>query len=162
MIKVLRETRPAPVDVQRRITRAGGTNPYGEPNFRVIWGQNRLDFYWRNPNRWHLEKWLAPEQCGNPRTWPEELGPFPARGEYEHCYTLEGPNGEFLQLTSEVVERLVRLVEYSRGFTIGERKAALRAREERKERQQENRDLDILDDALGPFAGGTQTHVFVP
>ena len=27
------------------------------------------------------------------------LGPYPSRGDYEHCFTLEGPRGEFVQLT---------------------------------------------------------------
>ncbi len=34
------------------------------------------------------------------------LGPYPARGDYEHCFTLEGPGGEFVQLTPTIVEQV--------------------------------------------------------
>src|SRR6266568_3689561 len=56
-------------------------------------------------NRWHIERWLPPEAYGSPRAWYTQtierengvsipaLGPYPSRGEYEHCFTLEGPRG---------------------------------------------------------------------
>ena len=37
MIRVTRETHDAPTDIQARVGRAGGTNCYGEANFRVVW-----------------------------------------------------------------------------------------------------------------------------
>jgi hypothetical protein len=133
MIRVIRETHDTPENVAHRLARAGGTNRYGEPNYRAIWGWNRLAWIGgkfedrdehgallrervelrKEPkypavNRWHVERWLPPETYGSPRAWYAQtierengisipaLGPYPSRGEYEHCFTLETPRGEFL------------------------------------------------------------------
>src|SRR6476646_9343734 len=41
-ILVLRETHETPENVARRLERAGGINRFGEPNYRAVWGWNRL------------------------------------------------------------------------------------------------------------------------
>jgi len=94
MIQVLRESKRAPADVAGRVTRAGGLNLYGRPNFRVVWGWSRLTWIggkWtdRDPHgnvvrevvelrrvpkylphdRWHLERWLPPALYGPPERW---------------------------------------------------------------------------------------------
>ncbi len=142
MILVVRETHATPQSVAHRLARAGGSNRFGDPNYRAVWGWNRLawiggKFEEHDPstgsflrevielrqepkypavNRWHIEKWLPPELYGSPRQWYAQtierengvctpaLGPYPSRGEYEHCFTLEGPRGEFLQLTPTIAE----------------------------------------------------------
>src|ERR1700733_3190472 len=50
-------------------------------------------------DRWHIERWLPPEAYGTPDEWAMRttevengiripaLGPYPSRGEYEHCFT---------------------------------------------------------------------------
>src|SRR2546430_613040 len=38
------------------------------------------------------------------------LGPYPSRGEYEHCFTLETPKGEFIQLTPTIAEHIARAI----------------------------------------------------
>jgi hypothetical protein len=74
---------------------AGGLNRFREPNYRAIWGWNRLawiggKFEERDSatgsllrevvelrqepnypavNRWHIEKWLPSETYGSPRAW---------------------------------------------------------------------------------------------
>ncbi len=48
------------------------------------------------------------------------LGPYPSRGDYEHCFTLEGPGGEFVQLTPAVARHVARAIEASRGVGVGE------------------------------------------
>lgn len=193
-----------PADVVERLTLAGGTNPFGEPNFRVVWGYDRvipIHGEWQDfetidvkmpdgkrklvrlktskietrmvpkylpGNRWHLEKWCPPEMYGTPETWSkagEEIigqqtidtsGPFPHRGEYELVLTLStdgGPNGEFIPLIPAVVEEIVKMVQASKDFTLGQRRAAIIQREERKEKLMVNRYQDILRDSLRPFAG---------
>jgi len=54
-------------------------------------------------DRWHIERWVPPEHYGSPEIWSDlttetengiriaALGPYPSRGEYEHCFTLAGP-----------------------------------------------------------------------
>jgi hypothetical protein len=151
MIQVLRETHEAPAAIQYRVARAGGTNIFGEPNFRVVWGWNRLTWIgglWedRDANgnlqrrvaelrqepkylpldRWHIERWMAPEFYGRPSQWYRQtteveggvsipaLGPFPQRGEYEHCFTLSGPHGEFVPLTPAAAEYVIQAIRWAK------------------------------------------------
>src|SRR6266446_5206786 len=93
MISILRETHATPEAVARALELAGGINRFREPNYRAVWGWNRLawiggKFAERDPatgallrevvelrqepkypavNRWHIEKWLPPERCARPR-----------------------------------------------------------------------------------------------
>jgi len=177
VIRVIRETHEAPAVVQERVTRAGGVNRYGEPNFRVVWGGSRLAWIggrWTDRDahgnvtretvelrrvpkylpldRWHLERWLPPEAYGSPDEWYETtvetengiripaLGPYPSRGEYEHCFTLQGPRGEFLPLTPTACGWVVRAIDWARHQPLLAGHAALAAREERRVR---NYDLSI-------------------
>ncbi|HXX45019.1 MAG TPA: hypothetical protein VEJ38_09835 [Candidatus Acidoferrales bacterium] len=171
MIRVLRETHEAPASIQQRVARAGGTNRFGEPNFRVVWGGSRLTWIggrWTDRDahgnalretielrrvpkyfpldRWHIERWMPPETYGSPESWYAQtietedgiripaLGPYPARGEYEHCFTLESAAGEFIPLSPAACDWIVRAVEWSRGRPRAERRLALAARESRRAR----------------------------
>lgn len=98
MIRVLRETHETPRAIALRLARAGGLNPFGEPNFRAVWGWNRLTWIggkWtlfdsqgnangsrvelrREPKyfvpcveRWFVERWLPAESYGSPESWRE-------------------------------------------------------------------------------------------
>src|SRR5713101_4999119 len=171
MIAVLRETHETPENVERRLERAGGVNRFGEPNYRAVWGWNRLawiggKFEDRDPqtgallrevvelrrepkypavNRWHIERWVPPETYGSPRDWYTQtlesangrsvpaLGPYPSRGEYEHCFTLENSRGEFVQLTPSVAEHIARAIEWSRRQRSASRRRAILERQSREE-----------------------------
>jgi len=114
-------------------------------------------------NRWHIERWVPPETYGSPRAWYAQtierengisipaLGPYPSRGEYEHCFTLEGPHGEFVQLTPTVAERIARAIEFSRAHSRSSSRRSLCDREGREERAYENWAFDVLDDAVPAF-----------
>lgn len=172
-IKVIRETHDTPEHVQERLTRAGGLNRFGEPNYRAVWGWNRLTLIggeWEQDNsdgkpaqyalrrvpkypqlnRWHIERWVPPEMYGSPWTWcngstmEQELGPYPSRGEYEHCFTLEGRRGEFIQLTPTVAEYIARVIEASR--CSKPKKSTLRDREAKKEDDYDKWAMDVMDD----------------
>ena len=92
-------------------------------------------------DRWHIERWSPPESYGSPETWREQttetedgvrvpaLGPYPARGEYEHCFTLESAAGEFIALTPAACDWIVRAIEWSRRQPRQEMRLALAARE---------------------------------
>jgi hypothetical protein len=189
MISILRETYDTPESVAHSLKLAGGINRFCEPNYRAIWGWNRLawiggKFAERDPatgsllrevvelrrepkypavNRWHIEKWLPPEMYGSPRMWWTQtmevqggrripaLGPYPARGDYEHCFTLESPRGEFVQLTPTVAEHIARTIEWSRRHPRLAGKRALYDREQRQERTYDAYAYDILDDAVPAF-----------
>jgi hypothetical protein len=189
MILVTRETHDAPESVATRLARAGGSNRFGEPNYRAIWGWNRLawiggKFEDRDPatgsllrevvelrqepkypqvNRWHIERWVPPETYGSPRLWYAQtverengvsisaLGPYPSRGDYEHCFTLETPSGEFLQLTPSAAEHIARAIEFSRHLPRARERQAIHEREAREDRAYEDWAFDLLDDATPAF-----------
>lgn len=86
-----------------------------------------------------------------------ELGPYPKYGEYEHCFTLEGPNGEFVQLTPMVAEEIARRIEVSR--FIKPRKSTLYDREARKDKEYDR----WADTVLGDTHEWAYTpHTYIP
>lgn len=126
--------------------------------------------------RWHIEKWMPAEFFGSPRHWYEstrevvdgrtfyELGPYPEKGEYEHCFTLQEPNtGNYVDLSPSVVDRIVQAVERSR-YLVAKDKALsleiLRERQRKIEEEWEKYADDVLDDAMPSF--GFRPHVTVP
>ncbi len=188
MIRVLRETHETLESVAQRLERAGGCNRFGEPNYRAVWGWNRLAWIggkfedrdehgallrervelrlepkYPAVNRWHIERWLPPEAYGSPRAWYSQtierengvsipaLGPYPSRGEYEHCFTLESPRGEFVQLTPTVAEHIARAIEYSRNCARTKSRSSLYDRERRSESKYEQWAFDLMDDAVPAF-----------
>ena len=90
------------------INRIGGFNRYGDPNFKIVWGENETDLvYGVDANgrkgqhvilkhdgipAWFIEVWKPPECLGTPETWYQltwdwdadapGIGPFPERGLY--------------------------------------------------------------------------------
>src|ERR1700689_3420538 len=101
MVTVNRETHDAPADVARALALAGGSNRFGEPNYRAVWGWSRLDWIggkWEDRdasgslvrdggglrgepknlprNRWHIERWMPPESYGSPEQWHAETREF--------------------------------------------------------------------------------------
>ena len=114
-------------------------------------------------NRWHIERWLPPEAYGSPRQWYAQtierengisipvLGPYPSRGEYEHCFTLEGPRDEFLQLTPTAAEHIARAIERSRSSPPAKSRGSLYDREQRTERTYDQWAFDVIDDAVPAF-----------
>jgi hypothetical protein len=188
-VTILRETHDTPESVSRSLELAGGKNPFGEPNYRAVWGWNRLawiggKFEEHDPatgsllrevielrqepkypavNRWHIEKWLPAEVYGSPRAWYGQtievadgrsipaLGPYPARGEYEHCFTMQNARGEFVQLTATAAEHIARAIEWSRKHPRTISRQSLYDRESRAERTYDEAAYDILDDAVPAF-----------
>jgi hypothetical protein len=190
VIRVIRETHETPPEIAERVARAGGTNLFGEPNFRVVWGGSRLGWIggrWADHDasgnllrevielrrvpkylpqeRWHVERWMPPEAYGSPAAWYAQtiesedgirvpaLGPFPRRGDYEHCFTLSGPAGEFLPLTAAACDWVVRAIEWSRRQPRRAFRQALEAREEARAKAWDQAADDILDDAMKTPAG---------
>ncbi len=178
-IKVIRETHDTPEYVTKRLIRAGGLNCFGEPNYRCIWGWNRLtpiggrwedhdegslerevvevrmEPKYPQVNRWHIEKWCPAEMYGSPAFWElttreegvQALGPYPSRGDYEHCMTLEGSRGEFIQLTPTIAEHIARRIEWSRSNWNGRReRKRLYDREARNDKEYDRWADMVMDD----------------
>ena len=116
-------------------------------------------------NRWHVERWMPAESYGSPEQWLEQtteiedgvriaaLGPYPSRGDYEHCFTLESASGQFIPLTPAACDWIVRAIEWSRRQRRTEMRGAIAAREARRERHLDRGMDDILDDAVPAFHG---------
>ena len=97
-------------------------------------------------DRWYIERWLPPEAYGSPEQWHlatleiengrsiPALGPYPSRGDYEHCFTLEGPCGEFVPLTPAAARHIARAIEAGRFLPRAKRREALDERMQRSER----------------------------
>ena len=100
-------------------------------------------------NRWHIERWMPAESYGSPEEWRAQtteivdgrnipaLGPYPSRGDYEHCFTLQGPRGEFVQLTPAAARHIARAIETTRGVSSAKKREAVEQRERREEREYE-------------------------
>jgi hypothetical protein len=109
-------------------------------------------------DRWHIERWMPPESYGSPQDWYADtierengvsvpaLGPYPERGEYEHCVTLSGPQGEFVQLTPSVAEYIARAIEFGKLAGSADRRQAIDDRERKAERDYDSWAFDALDD----------------
>jgi len=116
-------------------------------------------------DRWHIERWLPPEAYGSPELWYAQtvecedgiripaLGPFPRRGEYEHCFTLEDSGGGFLPLTDAACHWIVRAIEWARRQPRQVARHALKERERLREEQWDSAADAILDDAVPAFHG---------
>jgi hypothetical protein len=106
--------------------------------------------------QWVLERWLTPIQyAGTPATWfatqyDQEaklltLGPYPAHGEYEECYSFpERP-------TSSMIESVIQMLVYGAQYSDAERKEALMAVEEGKKWDWKNHCEAIIRDSQGAF-----------
>jgi hypothetical protein len=113
----------------------------------------------------HIERWMPPETYGSPQQWYAQtverddgisipaLGPYPQRGEYEHCFTLQGQRGEFIPLSPSACEAIVRAVEFARAQPRAAHRAALTHREAQRERDWEAHADAVFNDATPAFHG---------
>ncbi len=195
MVQITRETHETPEWVNQLTRTIGGVNVFGEPNFRIVWGWNRLCWmgglfedrnpetkeliravfemrreptYWMNPERWHLEIWVAPSKYGSPEDWYSStkvvhpsipfvtlagLGPYPSRGEYECAFTFETRAGEFARLTPERVSFVCGLFRLSRGKSREDMRAD-RAKHEQHKAAARDREFDEVLTFDEAFHGG--------
>ncbi len=114
-------------------------------------------------DRWHIERWMPPEAYGSPDLWRAQtteiedgisipaLGPYPSRGDYEHCFTLAGVHGEFIPLSPAACDWIVRAVEWARRQPRTARRAAVATRESRRALDFDRIADDLLDDAVPAF-----------
>jgi hypothetical protein len=101
--------------------------------------------------RWHIERWMPAESYGSPEQWYAQttevedgiriavLGPYPARGEYEHCFTLKDVKGEFMPLSPAACDWIVRAVQWAKQQPRREQGGAIAARESRRGRYSRRR-----------------------
>lgn len=73
------------------------------------------------------------------------LGPYPSRGEYEHCFTVQGADGEFIPLSAAACDWIVRAVEWARRQPRTVKRKALVDREVKRESDWETAADALLD-----------------
>lgn len=175
MIKVLRESKTCPPEYAAFLERVGGRNPFGEPNFRVVWGESATNTIWGQMEggscgqhvklryggipRWNLEMWKPAKLFGTPEEWYEKshdpvsgyhiCGDYPFRGAYSHHTRLHA-------LNFAILEELIPKINKARGMTFLQRKAIIEAEmeAERKERERIGRDAYLnATPAFGGVAG---------
>lgn len=107
-IEVIRENKSCPQEFVDFLIRIGGLNRYGQPNFKLTWGQTdtkhlygqmeggycgqHVRFKYHGIPAWHLEQWEPPEYFGSPEDWYAKswdaatqlhtMGDYPFRGDY--------------------------------------------------------------------------------
>lgn len=107
------ETRKCPADITERITRLFGNNEFGDPLFKIVWGQSqfiRMGNVWRDKNGtervqyqeryqchkmpcWVIMRWKSPLEYGSPQAYYSQTfdslsklyitGEYPWKGRYE-------------------------------------------------------------------------------
>lgn len=121
-------------------------------------------------NRWHVERWIPPESFGSPETWWAQtlemedgirvatLGPYPSRGEYEHCFTLQNTSGEFISLSPTTCDTVARAIEWARHLPRSLAREALDARELRRARVWDRRADDLLEGLIPSIFASSHGH----
>jgi hypothetical protein len=172
--------RKVPPHIEEFVTRIGGKNRFGGPNFRVSWGPDRLEkvgvadlhengqltfgaVYQRKYKptpTWILEKWLPPEKYGSSKRWAIEQaydldGIKDTRhmilGQYPHRGDYEHCYDIHGQLYFASLEKMIRMIIGSRGVTAAQTKAARLAIEEKKRADFKTRMSEMYKDAAPAF-----------
>lgn len=169
MITIRRESRVPPEWFTQELLRVGGKNRYGGANFDVVWSESATIMrdgvevlQCPGPPCWLLREWEAPETYGPEECWSaQETGePYPQFGKYEirqpfRASTVE--NGklvhECMPLTPLIFEMVVPIIMLAKDANEEKRALALREKQERDEKAQEDRIADALADAMPAWLG---------
>lgn len=159
-----------PPAYQDRITKVGGTNRYGEPNFKLVWGEAYVtraagvdgytDVYLNDTACWLLLEWHDPIEYGGPtvyymdnydeETGLQTLGEFPYRGRYEVLFILKDTKIEDgklvidpMPLNGMLIDSIIPLMMIGKHLSFEHR---LRAQKERRAIEDEEQ-LRVITDA---------------
>jgi hypothetical protein len=175
-----------PESVEHALVDFGGLNIYGQPNYRIVWGWQRGDWFggeWRlkyqdrdrHKERWHLEKWVPAESFGSPEKWYQSaimdvggepmnvLGEFPGNGDYVRVVVFENYHtGEYVEPDADMVREAI-----TRNRQYAERSRQqihdkIQAEMDRKKKAVSDKQDDILGDAEAAFAFKTWMPVSGP
>lgn len=130
-----------------------GNNPYGEPNFRLVWSERKQIFFlgevvpeyiYFEPC-WVLETWLSGQQSAGPRSnWNEFMeatnGEYPSQGLYFFCSNFP----QDWTPSEENVRLLAKGIEMSRHLPLEQRAAAIRDSLQQKEQEGVEKTADAI------------------
>jgi hypothetical protein len=112
-----------------------------------------------------VERWYPAEHFGSKENWESKtveredgisipaLGPYPAEGDYDYAWTMEGPNGEYRDLTFARVEWIIGVIIDCEKKNAFARAVAQKAFAELRKQMQKELDLRILEEATPAFHG---------
>lgn len=159
-----------PPQYARLVTRLGGTNLYGEPNFILFWGQTHQP-RGINPSRllgenrpcWNLAMWRSPEEWGSPEDWDyATLGEYPSRGAYDLIQPFyksgAGKGIVSMPLNYGMVEAMVSIIQRHKGDSLAKRKEAFQTEKDAKEKEQVRHIDAVIHDARPAFTGPASYH----
>lgn len=159
-------------EVRRYLVSAGGLNPFGTPNYRIVWGWTRGQWVagcWiprysdpeRHLERFHLERWIHPDFYPSEERWESfamaeidgqlvnVLGPYPRHGDYEHLFTFEDP--DYVRPSIEICEAAIQRNQRLMARTSGEIQERQEARAADKRHAIESKKDDLVHDAQAAF-----------
>ena len=159
--------------LQAHLTRIGGRNLWGEPNFRVVWSNDRLKWngtpLYKQParrDRWIIECYRPPAFYGSRETWETTTyntrglpnpgkGPYPSRGDYDYLDTVEtiDPAGErgYLLPTEAYLDTVVHLYDLLLASTDKEIQDKITAEDEAKRRNGFEYTLERIKEKTDPL-----------
>jgi hypothetical protein len=162
MIELGRTEHKLPPEIEELILRSGGINPYGEPNFKIVWGETYVTRTGFGDMRlfpipaWVLLKWEPPEKWGSPDSWDyEALGAYPHRGMYnpvQPFYERIDKKIVPMEMSRRVAEFIMYTIMAYECETPEKRLAVMKAMKEKDDKIIENRIADNLQDAVGSIA----------
>lgn len=142
------ERRRCPQEFQRRVTRAGGINRYGKPNFDIIWGETATV---RTELGTVLQ--LFGDQCWALRQWNEADRRYDVIQPFRWAGVVNGKLvREFMPLNSVIVDRIIPIIKQCKDVKYWKRYMALRDKKERHEKARADRIEDNLRNAR-PWTG---------
>ena len=160
--EVSRAERKLPPEIEDLILRSGGTNPYGEPKFKIVWGETYVTRTGFGDMRlipipaWVLLQWKPAEEFGSPDFWDYEvLGAYPHRGMYYPMQPFyERIDGKIvpMEMSRRAAEFIMYTVMAYQCDTPEKRLAVLKGMKEQDGKAMENRIADNLQDAVGSIA----------
>lgn len=119
-----------------------GKTPHKKPLFRIVWsesvdwqlggewGDGAIEYRWvpryLGRKEWILEKWLsAQEYAGSREEWEKykdhtglyEMGPYPAMGQYEQCYSYKPGEVPDIEGIAQILEHSKNTYDFARTQT---------------------------------------------
>lgn len=125
---------------------------------------------------WYVERWYPAEHFGTQADWESKViereggtsvparGPYPAKGDYDFAWRMEGPDGEFRPLTFARVEWISSVLVDAESRSAVQRSLLQKAVSQFAKEAQKEIDLAVLEEATPAFHGQLRrgTGIVVP
>lgn len=176
--EIIRQSKECPEQFADFLRRIGGDNPFGKPNFRLVWGPSTTKTIWGQMEGgrcgqhielryghdpiWHLEFWKPSEMCGlSPEEWYEKsydpvsglhvCGDYPFHGYYTH-------NRRLNHLNYRILEELIPKIQAARTMTFYQRRKLIEAEMEAEKKERLRVAHDAYVNASPAFGGVAGTY----